>query len=42
MNINSWLEKNKKKFINTRRYFHQHPEVGFKEHKTSKHLKKNS
>ena len=40
MNINSWLEKNKKKFINTRRYFHQHPEVGFREHKTSKHLKK--
>jgi len=40
MNINSWLEKNKKKFINTRRYFHQHPEVGFKEHKTSKYLKK--
>ena len=35
--LNSWLDKNFKKVVEIRRWLHQHPEVGFDEHETSKY-----
>ena len=39
MKINTWLEDNFNRIINIRRWLHQHPEVGFKEFKTSEYCK---
>ena len=38
-NIDSWIESNRDFIINLREWLHQHPEIGFQEHKTSAHLK---
>jgi len=35
--LNSWLDKNYQKVVEIRRWLHQHPEVGFDEHETSKY-----
>ena len=37
MLIKSWIEENFQKIIDIRRWLHQHPEVGFDEHETSKY-----
>ena len=39
-NIDSWIESNKQKIIDLRRWLHKNPEVGFNEFNTSKHLSK--
>ncbi|RKD32449.1 M20 metallopeptidase family protein [Thermohalobacter berrensis] len=36
--IKEKINKYNKEFINLRRYFHQYPEIGYKEHKTSKKI----
>ena len=36
--ISKWLENNKSIIIDLRHWLHKHPEIGFKEVKTSKHL----
>lgn len=38
--LNSWLDKNFQKVVEIRRWLHQHPEVGFDEHETSKYCQK--
>ena len=38
MHIDSWIELNKQKIIDLRRWLHQNPEVGFNEFNTAKHL----
>ena len=38
MNIDSWIEANKQKIIDLRRWLHRNPEVGFDEFHTAKHL----
>ena len=38
--LNSWLDKNYQKVVEIRRWLHQHPEVGFDEHETSKYCQK--
>ena len=35
--INSWLDANFERLVAIRRWLHQHPEVGFNEHETSKY-----
>ncbi len=35
--LNIWLEKNFERVIQTRRWLHQHPEVGFDEHESSRY-----
>ena len=35
--ISEWLDNNFSKIVQIRRWLHQHPEVGFDEHKTSKY-----
>ena len=35
--LNSWLDDNFQKVVEIRRWLHQHPEVGFNEHETSKY-----
>ena len=37
MLINNWIEENFQKIIDIRRWLHQHPEIGFYEHETSKY-----
>ncbi len=37
MLIKSWVDKNFQKIIDIRRWLHQHPEVGFDEHETSRY-----
>ena len=39
MDINNWLRDNHDRLIKIRRQIHSHPEIGFKEFKTSKYLK---
>ena len=38
--IHSWIESNKEKIIELRRWLHRNPEVGFKEFRTSQYLSK--
>jgi len=38
--LNTWLEKNIEWVIQTRRWLHQHPEVGFDEHESSQYCQK--
>jgi len=38
--LNSWLDDNIQKVVEIRRWLHQHPEVGFNEHETSKYCQK--
>ena len=38
--LNSWLDDNFQKVVEIRRWLHQHPEVGFNEHETSKYCQK--
>ena len=38
MHIDSWIELNKQKIIDLRRWLHQNPEIGFNEFNTAKHL----
>ena len=38
--LNTWLEKNIEWVIQTRRWLHQHPEVGFDEHESSRYCQK--
>tara|TARA_Y100001970_G_C14234653_1_gene860996 strand:- start:1517 stop:2677 length:1161 start_codon:yes stop_codon:yes gene_type:complete len=40
MNIDSWIELNKQKIINLRRWLHRNPEIGFNEFNTASHLSK--
>ena len=35
--LDDWLNKNFKRIVEIRRWLHQHPEVGFNEHETSRH-----
>ena len=37
MLIESWVDENFQKIVDIRRWLHQHPEVGFDEHETSKY-----
>ena len=36
--VNQWLNDNMDDLRRLRRWLHQHPEIGFDEHKTSKYL----
>ena len=38
--LNTWIEQNFERVIEIRRWLHQHPEVGFDEHETSRYCKK--
>ena len=38
--LNLWLDDNFQKVVEIRRWLHQHPEVGFNEHETSKYCQK--
>jgi len=35
--IDKWLETNFQKIVEVRRWLHQHPEVGFNEHETTRY-----
>ena len=36
--LNNWLSKNEDEIIELRHWLHAHPEVGFNEFETAKHL----
>ena len=38
--LNTWLEKNFNRIIEIRRWLHQHPEVGFDEHESTRYCQK--
>ena len=38
--LDNWLEKNFEQIVEIRRWLHQHPEVGFNEHETSRYCQK--